>query len=221
MSGVSNTTLINRVNTEATKLEQDQQFIAEHKNDPSALAGRIAEFQSDWENFQKDSASLQGSGSDADVATAQTAEARAFSAFETTHGDLKSAVEQATSSNDPSAQALQAGFASITDQGNANVLHLQALNNNIDAINAKTGGTLQAQYTIDGSVQGDADEKNIALKDVVYGDVNAGGIATGGTRQASDVHAESVQILNDALTSQGRAATAGGAENPQILLDRA
>ena len=216
MTSIPNTALINRVNTESAKLSEDQKFISENKGNASALAGRASEFQKDWETFQGDTATLQNSHDISDVSTAQTAEASGMDTFDQTHHDLQDAVNSANASNDPNAGTLQSAFASITDQGNANTLHLQALNNNIDAINSDTGAKaagnpLTPEYSLSGGSPSNS----------VYGTANGGGIATGGTRSPEDIHNESNAIHDNAKAPDGTPAFDPNSSTTAVYFDDA
>lgn len=179
-----NSALQNTVKAEQKQLAADTQFVKDHKGDLSALAGKIADIQKDWEAFQGDSSALQNTGNGDDIKAAHDAEVGAFDSFNDIHGDLQDAVHSAQASGDPNAAALGAGFASITDQGNANALHLQAINNNSTVLNANGAG-IDNQYSATIQVLGANSQ---------YGDSNGAGIATGGTRSVQDVAAEASSI---------------------------
>lgn len=191
-SPTSNPQLTEKVNTEAAQLEADQRFIAANKDNAGVLAGAIGAIQEHWKAFQADSSTLQNTGNGTDIGAAWQAEKRAFSAFDSTHADLKDAVSKAQGS--PEAAVLQAGYASITDQGNANALHLQAINNNF-AGNNTDGTGVNGQYTVDNLDGGEDANRALAQGISRYGSSDGTGIADGGTvsvaeiaRQATDIY---------------------------------
>ena len=193
----------NQVIAEAQKINQDQAFIAQNKNNPTALAGRIDEFQADYKNFQKDSAGLQQSSDISDVAVAQTAEAGVSDAFGDAQAGLKEAMggsdaQAALSAGDPTISHLQSGTEALIDEGNANTLHLQQLNNNLDSINAQTGAAAKgAPLTPSYTLQGNGGDFSTQQQ---YGDSAGHGVVAGGTASPVDV----AQIADSIRSASGQ-----------------
>ena len=202
---------VTQVQNSLHNVQVDQQDIASHKGDAGYLSAHISQYQNDFKDFQKLSSGLQNSSNGSDIQEAQSDEAAASDSFDLAQADLKSALgtpeaQAGLANNDPTLTQLQSGTQSYIDEGNANVLHLQAINNNIDSINSATGIGIGVMTTA--TTGGDAN----GPRNTQYGsgtDPNGTpfGVVSGGTASPDQVAADAAGIRQGA--GQDKATTFG------------
>ena len=181
-----------QVQSELQTLKSDQQEIAQNKGNTAFLSANVDKYQADFKKFQQDSSGLQQSSSGTDIQDAQSFEAQAYDAFDSTQSDLKEALgsqdaQAGIASGDPALTHLQSGVSSLIDEGNANVLHLQQINNNVDQINHDTGIGIAPMLTGAGGT--DDIPKNNQYGSGTLADGTSFGVVSGGTASPNDVAA--------------------------------